>query len=585
MITITTRNLYELTRACKTVAQLKQVLAQIIQDGIANHPLSLSSILSFSATSSQPDLCFASLIFACIEKPNSFIYNSMIRGFTNAGDHARALHFYLQMNRVEHLPDKFTFPFVLKACAVLEAVELGRSVHGKVLRMGFSLDLFIRSSLVRMYSDFDEIEAARVLFDEIVERDLVMWNSMIGGYMKCGLLERAFELFESMPCKNVATYNAMMGGYAKFGCIEKISKLFNEMPNKDLISWNTVIGAHARFGSVDTTLKLFSDTPERNLTTWSTIISGFAQGGRFGDALEVFRHMLDDGVKPNQAVLVSVLTCCAHLGALEQGRWIHGYIQKNGIEVDDILGASLIDMYSKCGFLQGSMSVFDKMEKKGVCSWTSMIYGYAIHGHPFQSLDLFGEMKSLGFRPNAITFVATLAACSHAGLVDRGRDVFSEMHRVHGIIPTIEHYTCMVDLLSRAGLLDEAQDLIKSMPMKPDIFVWGAFTGGIRIHGGGSGLVSQDVSEGLARLVPRDSGAYVLMSNMYALNNQWDDVTRIRRKMEEVGVKKNPGCSTIEVDQVVHEFLAGGRLHPQSEKIYGILDQIYREIKIQASID
>ncbi|KAF5185790.1 Pentatricopeptide repeat-containing protein [Thalictrum thalictroides] len=484
------------------------------------------------------------------------------------------------MNRKDSICDNLTFPFVLKACALLLAIELGKSIHGKIVKMGFSSDPFIQSGLVRMYAEFGDIEKARLLFDEIPERDIVLWNSMIGGYLKCGGLEEAQQLFESMQNKNVGSYNAMLGGYVKLGCFETASKLFNEMPDRDFISWNIMAGAHARLGSPEMAWKLFDEAPVRNLAMWSAIICGFSQGSHFGDALQMFKQMLGEGIVPNRAILVSVLSCCSHLGALEQGFWIHGYIEKHGVEVDDILGASLIDMYCKCGLLQGSISLFDKINKKGVSSWTSMIYGFAIHGHSLKALELFSEMKSAGTRPNRITFVAVLSACSHVGLIDRGREVFNEMIQVHNIKPTIEHYTCMVDLLSRANLIDEARQLIKAMPMKPDLFVWGALHGGLRIHGERKCLEDESVTEELTKLEPKDSGAYILMSNIYASNNQWENSLKMRKIMEETGVKKNLGCSLIEVDQIVHEFSAGGRLHPHAEHIYDMLDHIYREIQI-----
>ncbi|KAF9606909.1 hypothetical protein IFM89_029508 [Coptis chinensis] len=478
--------------------------------------------------------------------------------------------------------DNFTFPFVLKACALLLAVEFGNSVHGKIMQMGFCSDPFVQSGLVRMYGEFGEIDKCRKLFDEISERDIVLWNTLIGGYLKCGALEEAEKIFQSMGNKNVGSYNAMLGGYVKLGCVEMASTLFNEMSVRDIISWNTMIGGHARFGLVEMARKLFDEAPGQNVATWSVIISGFSQGSRFGEALEMFKEMLVEGVMPNQAILVSVLSCCAHLGALEQGVWIHSYIEKHGIEVDDVLGASLIDMYTKCGFLRGAISLFETIKTKGVSSWTSLIYGYAIHGHSLEALELFSEMKSIGILPNRITFVAVLRACSHAGLVDRGREIFDEISRVHNIRPTIEHYTCMVDLLSRANLLDEAQEVIKEMPMKPDLFVWGALHGGSRIHGEKCLLEDEDedVRKELASLEPKDSGAYILMSNIYASNDQWDNSMKMRRTMEEMGVKKILGCSSIEVDQNVHEFSAGGRLHSHSEKIYDTLDHIYREIQI-----
>nr|XP_010920381.1 pentatricopeptide repeat-containing protein At3g29230-like [Elaeis guineensis] len=574
------RRIYQLSRDCNSISHLKQLLTQIIQSHASNHASSLAALISFSATSPHGDLRLASLLFAHLPNPNSFAYNSMIQGLVNGRlpDHAFLL--YIRMNRESLASDNFTFPFLLKACSLLSAVSTGKAIHARILRLGFSIDPYIQSGLVRMYSEFDEVETARHLFDGIPDRDVVLWNSMIGGYVKCGNLESARVLFEEMPAKNVGTYNALIGGYVKFGCMDDASILFEDMPERDIVSWNTMVGAHARSGSVAVARGLFSRAPKKNVATWSAIISGFAQSSRFVDALDMFKYMLVEGPRPEQSILVSVLSCCAHLGALEQGIWIHGYIDRQGIEVDDLLGSSLIDMYSKCGMLQGAISVFDKLEKREACSWTSMIHGLAIHGHAHEALEAFEEMERFKIKPNAITFIAILSACSHAGMVVKGRELFYQMHQVYGLIPMIEHYTCMVDLLSRGNYIKEARELIKSMPMKPDVFVWGALLGGLRIHGQQGLIYEQELGREIVKLEPRDSGAYMLVSNIYASIDQWDDAVRMRGMMERFGIKKNPGCSLIEVEGEVHEFLASGRLSTKSEQAYEMLDRIYKVMEM-----
>ncbi|XP_008802431.3 pentatricopeptide repeat-containing protein At3g29230-like [Phoenix dactylifera] len=573
-MSVSFRRIYQLSRDCNSISHLKQLLTQIIQSHASNYASSLAALLSFSATSPHGDLRFASLLFTHLPNPNSFAYNCMMQGLVDARLPDQAFLLYLRMNRESLAPDNFTFPFVLKACSLLSAVSTGKAIHARILQLGFSFDPYIQSGLVRMYSEFDEVGTARHLFDGIPERDVVLWNSMIGGYVKGGNLDSARELFEEMPAKNVGTYNALIGGHVKFGCMDDASRLFEEMPERDVVSWNTMVGAHARASSVAVARELFDRAPQKNVATWSAIISGFAQSSRFVDALDMFKDMLVKGPRPDQSILVSVLSCCAHLGALEQGIWIHGYIDRQGIEVDDLLGSSLIDMYSKCGMLQGAISVFDKLQKREVCSWTSMIHGLAIYGHAHQALEAFEEMERFKIIPNAVTFIAILSACSHAGMVAKGREIFHRMHQVYGIIPTIEHYTCMVDLLSRGNHIEEARDLIKSMPMKPDVFMWGALLGGLRIHGQHGLIYEQELGREIVKLEPRDSGAYMLVSNIYASIDQWDDAVRTRRMMERFGIKKNPGCSLIEVDGEVHEFLASERSNTKSEQVYEMLDQV-----------
>ncbi|CAL9101588.1 unnamed protein product [Musa acuminata var. zebrina] len=553
---------------CLSMSHLKQHLARIIVAGASGHPSALASLLSFAATSPHGDLRFASLLFAHAPIPARFAYNCMLRGLVGARLPGGALLLYLQMNRGCVAPDRFTFPSVLKACSLLPAAAAGESVHARIFRLGFSLDAYVRSGLVRMYSEFDQVAAARRLFDEIPDRDVVLWNSMIGGYVKCGDIAYARRLFEEMKHRNVGTYNALLGGYAKFGFMDSASRLFDEMPERDVVSWNTMIGGHARSGAIKVVRDLLARAPQKNATTWSAAISGLAQCGRFKDALDLFKDMLVEVPRPNQSALVSVLSSCAHLGTLEQGIWIHRYITRQEIEVDDFLGSSLMDMYAKCGMLQGTKLVFDRLEKRHVCSWTSMIYGFAMHGRSPEALETFREMERLRIKPSDVTIIAVLCACSHAGLVEQGLNIFSRMHHDYGITPKIEHYTCMVGILGRGNLIEEALEVIKSMPMEPDEFVWGALLGGLRANSQDQLGNEEELSSKMVDLKPKSSGAYVLVANMFASIDRWDDATRMRRMMVGLGVKKNPGFSLIEWC---------GRLNKKSDQLE---DKLIKRIEV-----
>ncbi|CAN6460350.1 unnamed protein product [Victoria cruziana] len=563
------------------MGELKRVLSLIIQTGVSDDP-SIANLLSFSATSEQGDLELAYLIFTQLQKRSTFSYNVMIRGHSKNASSSpeRALHLYLKMRREGTNGDNYTYPFILRVCSLLLDLEFGRCVHGQLFSSGYHSDMHVQSALIRFYADCGMVECASQVFAEATQRDVIVWNSILGCYAKSGALSMARELFDEMPVRNSASYNAVIGGYVRVGDVESARKLFDEMSQRDVVSWNTMIVGYARSGFVDEAYRLLCEMPSRNLSSWSGMIAGLAQSNRFEEALEFFVEMLIEKVKANQATLIGALSSCANLGALEQGMWINAYIEKSRFTVDDMLCTALIDMYSKCGLLEAAKFVFFKNRKKDVCSWSAMISALSMHGCCEEAIVVFERMQSLGIKPNGITFVSILTACSHAGMVDEGREIFHGMRMVHRIEPSTEHYTCMVDLLSRAGHLEQALNFVRTMPMAPDTFIWGSLIRGFMIHGSHH-LLDKNVAEELARLKPKDSGTYVLMSNLHASIDQWDDVMRLRGLMTEQGLRKNPGCSLIEVDGIVHEFLVGKISHPQCNEIYLLLNFLNRMIKME----
>ncbi|KAK9147071.1 hypothetical protein Sjap_006974 [Stephania japonica] len=547
------------------MSQLVQIHAQMIRNHLSQDPFGVSKLIEFCALSEYGNLHYAHRLFDQIPEPNTFTWNTIIRGYASSSFPRQSLHLFIQMLKSSTYPNLYTFPFVIKACTHLVAFEEGRQVHGMVLKKGADNDVFLINGLIHLYASCGKIDAARKLFDCSCKRDLVSWNSILCGYTNCGLMEQAKTLFEEMMERDVVSWNVMINGYAKLGDIEKARELFNMMPTRNVESWNIMISAYAKCGLLESSKKLFDEMPERNVVSWSGIITAYAQEGQPTKALVVFDEMRRAQMKPNCRTIVSVLSSCAQLGALDQGKGIHIYVNQSKIKVDSIIGTALIDMYAKCGCVKNAVRIFDKLESRDVFAWTAMIGGLALNGHGKKALELFGEMEGAGVKPNAVTFVGVLCACSHCGLVEMAWHYFNTMKTVYGISPQIEHYGCMVDVLGRAGRLEEAMSFLKSSPAKVDAILWGTILGACWIHR--DVKLGENVGDLLFRLEPNDSGIHVLLSNIYARVGRWDDARKVRLLMESKSLRKNPACSAIEVHGllVMPEYTAQ-HLSPYSGK-------------------
>lgn len=343
-----------------------------------------------------------------------------------------------------------------------------------------------------------------------------------------------------------------------------------------------MVRASAALGDIEFARKLFDEMPHRDLVAWNAMIAGYAQRGEPREALHLFKAMQVEGVRVNEVTMVSVLSACAQFGAFDQGRWAHVYIDKNKLPITVTLGTALIDMYSKCGNITRAMEVFWKMGEKNVYTWSSLMSGLAMNGAGEKCLEIFSFMKEKGVLPNEVTFVSVLRACSVAGLVEQGCKHFDSMMRVYGIEPKLEHYGCMVDLYGRAGRLDEALNVINSMPIKPHVGAWGALLNACRIYR------NMELAElALTRIVELESnndGAYVALSNLYADSKKWDGVSNVRELMKANGVRKEPGCSVIEVDGEVHEFFVGDKSHPRYEHIEIMLGEISKRLRLDGYV-
>ncbi|XP_058077313.1 putative pentatricopeptide repeat-containing protein At5g40405 [Magnolia sinica] len=471
-----------------------------------------------------------------------FLFNSMLFAYASSSVPTHAFDFFAtQMGHIA--PNRFTFQFLLKASAKSKSPTQTTQLQSVTLKVGFSSYTFLQNAILHSYALSGQLMDARKVFDEMSHRDVVSFNSMIHAYAEFGDMDAAFRLFTQIPIPNVVSRTAMVVGFSKKGDVSAARQLFDDMPERDLVSWNAMI-------------------------------SGYILNRKPIEALNLFCQMQAANFKPNPITVASVLAACASVGALDTGKWIHVFLDRNHFRLDPFLGTALIDMYSKCGVVELAWDVFGKLQEKNACTWNAMINGLAMNGHAKQALGLFNKMQGdRNVIPNEVTFVGVLLACSHGGFLEEGRKHFYCTVKEYSISLLVEHYTCMVDLLGRYGLLNEAEEIIKNMPIQPDVVVWRALLGGCRLH--------KDVKlaeKVVLEMEAQSSGDYVLLSNLYASVGRWDDVEKVRKIMKEKGIKKTPGCSSIVVKNTIHEFISGDKSHPRYAEIYEKLEELRRKM-------
>ncbi|XP_040376423.1 putative pentatricopeptide repeat-containing protein At5g40405 [Oryza brachyantha] len=374
--------------------------------------------------------------------------------------------------------------------------------------------------------------------------------------------------------------NCLLKLYCSLGLLGHARRVFDSGAALDVVSWNTMVSGYGKGGDLVAAREVFGRMPERNLVSWSAMVDACVRAGEFGEALRVFDRMMTERFRPDVVVLVSALKACAHLGAVERGRWVHGYLETEsfgGRPANVLLETALVDMYCKCGCLEEAWRVFHGVQQGDVVLWNAMIGGLAMNGYGQRALELFRKMVHKGFMPNESTFIVVLCACTHTGRVDEGKEIFDSMQN-YGIKPQREHYGCLADLLGRAGCVEEAEALLLDMPMEPQASQWGALMSSCQMHNDIN--VGERVGKRLIELEPDDGGRYVVLFNLYAINGRWEEARAIRQMMEERGAKKETGLSFIEWNGLVHEFMSGDTRHPQTRKIYALLEDIERRLQL-----
>lgn len=452
----------------------------------------------------------AEKLFDRMTERNLISWTTMTSAYVRASRYLESLELFITMMLDDVTPDEVALVTALTACVSVDGFGIGRSIHSSIVKRGMTVGGKLGNSLLSLYAKF-------------------------------GRLDDAFSIFQHLPCKTVVSWNSMLDGFCRAGDVGKARGFFDEIPQKDLISWNTMISCYTKSRSAQ-------------------------------ESFELFHQMQSSEVKPDQITLANMLSTCASVGALNQGTWIHLYIQKNQIQLDHLLGTALVDMYGKCGSVEKATELFSKITDKAMCLWTAMIGACAVEGQARKAVGLFSKMEATGIKPDHVTFIALLSACSHGGLIDEGYKYFHKMKSEYRIDPGIQHYGCIVDLLSRSGHLKEALELIHSMPVEADIVIWSSFMRACETHQNVE--LAEYAHKRLIEIDPTNDAAHVLLSKIYARAGRWDYASLIRTKLHELGIRKHPGCSMIEQNGTVHEFRAEDFSNPRSPEIYSMLGEI-----------
>uniref|UniRef100_A0A0D9VTC3 Pentatricopeptide repeat-containing protein n=1 Tax=Leersia perrieri TaxID=77586 RepID=A0A0D9VTC3_9ORYZ len=630
---------------CGSARRLLQIHAQFVASGLLADAFAASRLLLFTATTRLlPDPFHHSLrLLRLVHRPNAFSCNTVIKAARDHGLPHLCLPLYASMPAA---PDGYTHTILAAACAARGAADEGRQVHCHAVRHGFGRNLYLANALVGMYSACGCLGDARKVFDAGPVWDAVSWNTILAAYVQSGDVEQAVGMFARMPERSAAAVSSMVSLFGRRGMVDEARREFDRAERRDVFtwtamiscfqrngmfaealglfsdmreegwpvdeavmvsvvaacarlevtqngemchglvvraglgsrvnvqnalihmyssfldvvaarrlfdtgkcldqfSWNSMIAGYLKNGSVKDAKELFTAMPDKDNVSWSTMISGCVQNDQSSEALTIFNNMQAQGIKPDEVTLVSVISACTNMSSLEQGISVHEYIRKHQYNITVVLGTSLIDMYMKCGCLESALEVFDAMEERGTPCWNAVIGGLATNGLVTKSLDMFSEMESSSTAtPNEITFTGVLSACRHGGLVEEGQHFFKLMQHKYHIEPNIRHYGCMVDLLGRAGYVREAEDLIDSMPMSPDVPAWGALLGSCWKHGDNE--AGERVGRKLVNLEPHHDGFHTMLSNIYASEGMWQRVKDLRGSMKQRHVPKIAGSSGME---------------------------------------
>ncbi|CAJ1958725.1 unnamed protein product [Sphenostylis stenocarpa] len=561
----------------------REIHGQIIINGFGSNLFAMTAVVNLYAKCRQIDDAYK--MFEKMPHKDLVTWTTLVAGYAQNGFAKRALHLVLQMQEAGQKPDSVTLVSVLPAIADMKALRIGRSIHGYAFRSGFESLVNVSNALLDMYFKCGSARIARMVFEGMSRKSAVTWNTMIDGYAQNGESEDAFATFLKMlDEREVPTRVTVMGALlacANLGDLEGgrfVHKLLDQLKlDFDVSVMNSLISMYSKCKRVDIAASIFNNLKKKTNVTWNAMILGYAQNGCVEEALNLFCMMQSQGIKLDCFTLVGVITAHAEFSVNHQAKWIHGLAIRTYMDKNVFVSTALVDMYAKCGAVKTARKLFDMMQDRHVITWNAMIDGYGTHGLGKEALYLFKEMQKGAVKPNDITFLSVISACSHSGFVEEGLFLFRSMKEDYDLEPTMDHYSAMVDLLGRAGQLDDAWNFIQEMVVKPGISVLGAMLGACKIHKNVE--LGEKTADKLFDLDPDEGGYHVLLANIYASNSMWDKVAKVRTAMEKKGLRKTPGCSVVEMKNEVHTFYSGSTNHPQSKRIYTFLETLGDEIK------
>ncbi|KAG8063921.1 hypothetical protein GUJ93_ZPchr0004g39902 [Zizania palustris] len=593
-----------------------QVHCQVVKSGSDDFPLVGASLLDFY--SDCLDLHAARMLFDTLHTRNELLWSSMvvalvrfsllsdamdllqrmpaprdvfawtavISGYARGTSEycRKALELFVQLlsdNGV--MPNEFTYDSVLRACVKMEALDFGRSIHGCLIQRGFASEQLITSALVDLYCRCDAVDDAMLVYSDLEMPSLITSNTLISGFISVGRTEDAKLVFSQMMEHDSGSYNLMIKAYANEGRLEDCQRMYEMMPRRNMVTLNSMMSVLLQNGKLEEGQKLFEQIKdERNTVTWNSMISGYSQNDQSSEALKLFMGMCRLSIECSPSTFPALLHACATNGTIEQGKMVHAHLCKTPFESNGYVGTALVDMYSKCGCLSDARTAFSCIKSPNVASWTSLINGLAQNGNCLEAIVQFGRMLKQNVYPNEITFLGLLMASARAGLVNKGMRFFHSMES-YGVVPTVEHYTCAVDLLGRARRVREAAKFISKMPIPADGVVWGALLTACWYSMDLE--MGEKVAEKLFYMGTKHISAYVAMSNIYAKLGKWEDVVKVRTRLRSLNAKKEPGCSWIEVKDMVHAFLVDDRNHPDRDEIYLMLEDLVSNISLYSEHD
>nr|DAD34238.1 TPA_asm: hypothetical protein HUJ06_004878 [Nelumbo nucifera] len=506
----------------------------------------------------------------------------------------------------------------LRACAKSKNHFMGKKLHAQIIKAGLDQWGILPNNLIDMYGKCGLLQEALHLFEELPQRDPVSWASILTAYNQANLPHQTLSIFPNMfaidglqsdnfifatlvkACSSLAAVNlgkqvhaqfilssfpdddvvksSLVDFYAKCRLLGDARQVFDSIFWKNSVCWTAMTYGYARNGRNLEAIELLRMMPVKDLFSWTALISGLVQSGDDIHALRLFIEMRKEGIEIRDPfVLSSIVGASANLAALDLGKQIHCLIVAFGYESSVFVSNALVDMYAKCSDILAARDVFNKIDKRDVVSWTSIIVGAAQHGQAEEALSLFDEMVLTGLKPNKVTFVGLIYACSHVGLIDKGRYLFDSMIKDYGIKPSLQHYTCLLDLLSRSGHLDEAENLIKTMPFEPDEPTWAALLSACKQHG--NSQMGVRIANNLLSLKPQDPSIYILLSNTYAGAGMWHMVSKVRKQMAVMDFKKEPGYSWVELGKEGQVFYAGEASNKNRDEILGLLKHLDMEMR------
>ncbi|POO02732.1 DYW domain containing protein [Trema orientale] len=520
------------------------------------------------------------------------------------------------LNHIQR-PSALIYSTLLQCCLKERDLEQGRRVHDHIRASGFVPGLFIFNRFIDVYAKCGSLGDAQKMFDEMPDKDLCSWNTMISGYAKVGQVDEARRLFDEMPERDNFSWSAMISGYVRQDRPREALDLYRMMQksqtfksnkftlssalaasaavpclrtgkeihgyimrtglDSDEVVWSALMDMYGKCGSIEEARRVFEKMGNRDVVSWTAMIDRYFEDGRREEGFSLFSELMSSGIRPNEFTYAGVLNACADHAAEDLGKQVHGYMTRLGFDPFSFAASALVHMYSKCGNIETAKRVFKGMPKPDLVSWTSLIVGYAQHGQPNKALQIFELLLKSGIKPDHVTFVGVLSACTHAGIVDKGLEYFHSIKSKHKLNRTADHYACIVDLLARAGRFEEAEKIINDMPIKPDKFLWASLLGGCRIHGNIE--LAKRAAEALFVIEPENPATYVTLANIYATAGMWSEVAKVRKTMDERRVVKKPGLSWIEIKREMHVFTVGDMSHPKYNVIHEFLKKISKRIR------